>query len=128
MNRIRSGAAALARHLVAASLLCVMVLLPFPVPAQGIFVPSRTPPAPLGGGMVTGQITGLVGPTLQITLRSGRTMTINLRTARAHDLVPPIYLGEFVQVQGKITGPGAMTAAAVMRAKSAPAAWFPDTP
>jgi hypothetical protein len=85
-------------------------------------------PPPLGGARVTGQITGLVGSNLQLSLRSGRTVTVNLRSAQAHDLVPRLYVGEFVQVQGSLTAPAALTAASVMRAKSAPAAWSADIP
>jgi hypothetical protein len=85
-------------------------------------------PAPLGGARVTGQITGLVGSNLQLSLRSGRTVTVNLRSAQAHDLVPRLYVGEFVQVQGSLTAPATLTAASVMRAKSAPAAWSADIP
>jgi hypothetical protein len=86
------------------------------------------PPAPMGGARVTGRVTARVGPTLQITLRSGRTVAVNLRAAQAHDLVPLIYPGEFLQIQGSLTGPGTMNAAAVMRAKSAPSAWPADIP
>jgi hypothetical protein len=77
---------------------------------------------------VTGQITGLVGSALQLKLRSGRTVAVNLHVARAHAMVPMLYAGEFVQVQGTMTGSGRMTAAAVERAKSAPAVWHADIP
>lgn len=108
--------------------LLAVALLSTPVMAQAPYLPSAVAPAPLGGAKVTGQITGIVGPTLQLTLRDGRIMAINLRSARAHSLVPPIYPGEFLQVQGRLTGPATMVASAAMRAKSAPAAWPPDIP
>jgi hypothetical protein len=109
--------------LLAAAAFC----LPFSAGAQAPFIPSRVPPPPMGGAMVTGQISAIVGSNLQLILRNGRSLTVNLRAARAHDLVPPIYQGEFVQVQGTRTADG-LTAAALMRAKSAPAAWPADTP
>jgi hypothetical protein len=55
-------------------------------------------------------------------------VAVNLRVAKAHDLVPQVYPGEFLQIQGSVTGPGTMSAAAVMRAKSAPSAWPADIP
>jgi hypothetical protein len=85
-------------------------------------------PAPMGGARVTGRVTAMVGPTVQITRRDGRTVAVNLRVAKAHDLVPQVYPGEFLQIQGSVTGPGTMSAAAVMRAKSAPSAWPADIP
>ncbi len=82
----------------------------------------------MGGARVTGRVTAMVGPTVQITRRDGRTVAVNLRVAKAHDLVPQVYPGEFLQIQGSVTGPGTMSAAAVMRAKSAPSAWPADIP
>jgi hypothetical protein len=96
--------------------------------AQAPYVPSNIPPAPLGGTRMTGQVASIVGPTLLLMLRNGRTMAINLRIAEARGNVPQIYPGEFLQVLGSPTGQGRMTAAAVMRAKSAPARWSPDIP
>jgi hypothetical protein len=83
-------------------------------------------PAPLGGGRAIGQVTGLTGSTLQLTLRTGRIIVINLRAALASHLVPRIVKGEFLMVQGKPEGAGRMDALAIVRAKSAPAAWPPD--
>jgi hypothetical protein len=111
----------------AAACLCVSVMASQAY-AQAPYVPSNVPPAPLGGMRVTGQAVSIVGPKLQLALRNGRTMAINLRIAEARGNVPQIYAGEFLQVQGRLAGPGKITAAAVMRAKSAPAAWSPDTP
>jgi hypothetical protein len=51
---------------------------------------------------------------------------INLRAALASHLVPRIVKGEFLMVQGKPEGAGRMDALAIVRAKSAPAAWPPD--
>jgi hypothetical protein len=82
----------------------------------------------MGGARVTGRVTAMIGPTVQITRRDGRTVAVNLRAAKARDLVPQVYPGEFLQIQGSVTGPGTMMAAAVMRAKSAPSAWPADIP
>jgi hypothetical protein len=96
--------------------------------AQAPYIPSKMLPAPLGGARATGEVASIAGPTLLLTLRNGHTMAINLRVAEARGNVPQIYPGEFLQVQGRLAGPGKLTAAAVMRAKSAPAAWSPDIP
>jgi hypothetical protein len=109
-----------------AAALAFLLAAPHAVRAQAVFMPSRVPPAPLGGGRVTGRITAIVGATMQLALRNGNTVAINLRAARAHGRIPLIYAGELVEVQGTLTAGRAMTAAAVMRAKSAPAAWSPD--
>jgi hypothetical protein len=116
-----------ARVALAAALLGVSVLASS-AHAQAPYVPSNVLPAPLGGARVTGQVASIVGPTLLLAVRNGRTMAINLRTAEAHGNVPQIYPGEFLQVQGSLAGQGKMVAAAVMRAKSAPARWSPDIP
>jgi len=108
-------------------MLCVSTLASLAY-AQAPYVPSNVLPAPLGGVRVTGRVESLVGPTLLLTLRNGRRMAINLRIAEARGNVPQIYAGEFLQVQGSPAGQGKMTAAAVIRAKSAPAAWSPDIP
>ncbi len=102
----------------------LLALTAFPAPGLA----QSALPAPLGGARVTGQVTGLVGSILQLSLRGGRTITVNLRAAELHDLVPRLYLGEFVQVQGSLTAPATLAAASVMRAKSAPAAWAADIP
>ncbi len=91
-------------------------------------MPSRAPVAPIGGARVTGQVMGLTGSQLQLRLRSGRSVSINIRTAEARGMMPMIYQGEFLQVQGSMAGHGSMTAASVIRAKSAPAVWSPDIP
>jgi hypothetical protein len=96
--------------------------------AQAPYIPSNVRPAPLGGARVTGQVASIVGPTLLLMLRNGRTIAVNLRAAEARGNVPQIYPGEFLQVQGSPNGQGKITAAAVMRAKSAPARWSPDIP
>jgi hypothetical protein len=105
-----------------------LAALAAPACAQALFVPSNLPPAPLGGARVSGQVASIVGPTLLLTLRSGHTMAVNLRVAEARGNVPQIYAGEFLQVQGSTAGTGKLTAVAVIRAKSAPAAWLPDIP
>jgi hypothetical protein len=110
---------------------CVAALLRWRqilVAALLVSTAASAQPAPMGGARVTGRVTAMVGPTLQITRRDGRTVAVNLRAAKAHDLVPQVYPGEFLQIQGSVTGPGTMSAAAVMRAKSAPAAWPADIP
>jgi hypothetical protein len=101
---------------------------PVPGQAQAIFTPSPVPPRPMGGARVTGQVIGLTGSTARLALRHGRTMVIHLRAAMAAHLVPQIYLGEFLVVQGSLAAPTTMNAAAVTRAKSVPAAWVPDIP
>jgi len=111
----------------AALFFCVAALAS-PAFAQAPFVPPTLPPAPLGGARVSGQVASIVGPTILLTLRNGHTMAINLRTAEARGNVPQIYPGEFLLVQGSAAGTGKMTAVAVIRAKSAPAAWPPDIP
>jgi len=111
----------------AAALLGVCGMTPL-AHAQAPYIPSNVLPAPLGGARATGQVASIAGPTLLLTLRNGHTMVINLRVAEARGNVPQIYPGEFLQVQGRLAGPGKVTAAAVMRAKSAPAAWSPDIP
>jgi hypothetical protein len=111
----------------AASLLCVSVMASL-ANAQAPYIPSNVPPAPIGGVRVTGQVASIVGPTLLLMLRNGRILAINLRIAEARGNVPQIYPGEFLQVQGSPTGQGKITAAAVMRAKSAPARWSLDIP
>ncbi len=80
----------------------------------------------LGRRQGIGQVTGLTGSTLQLTLRTGRIIVINLRAALASHLVPRIVKGEFLMVQGKPEGAGRMDALAIVRAKSAPVAWPPD--
>jgi hypothetical protein len=125
-NRFRSDA--IARQAGLALALCVAAALPVAARAEPVIVPSSKPPAPLGGAMVTGQVEGLAGSALQLRLRNGRTVAINLHVARSHAMVPMLYEGEFVQVQGTMTSPGKMTAAVVERAKSAPAVWHPDIP
>jgi len=115
------------RVALAAALPCLFAMASL-AEAQAPYIPVTAPPAPLGGARVTGQAASIVGPTLLLALRNGRTMAINLRIAEAHGNVPQIYAGEFLQVQGSLGEPGKMTAAAVMRAKSAPAAWAPDIP
>jgi hypothetical protein len=106
----------------------VIATLPFSAHGPAALAAELKLPPPLGGARVTGQVMGLVGSALQLKLRSGRTVAINLHAARAHAMVPMLYAGEFVQVQGTMTGHGTMTAAAVERAKSAPAVWYPDIP
>ncbi len=115
--RVRLGAALLSAFVMASL-----------ASAQTPYIPSNLPPAPLGGARVTGQVASIVGPTLLLTLRNGRTMAVNLRIAEARGNVPQFYPGEFLQVQGSPNGQGKMTAAAVIRAKSAPARWSPDIP
>jgi len=110
------------------AVLCCLAALASAAHAQAPFVPSNLPPAPLGGARVSGQVASIVGPTLLLRLRNGHTMSINLRSAEAHGNVPQIYPGEYLQVQGSAAGTGKMTAAAVVRAKAAPAAWPPDIP
>ncbi len=91
-------------------------------------MPSRAPVAPIGGARVTGQVTGLTGSELRLMLRSGRSVSINIRTAEARGMVPMIYKGEFLQVQGSMAGQSSMTAASVIRAKASPSVWSPDIP
>jgi len=122
MNTYVSAAAFLERRKILVAALLVFSVLPLAGRAQS------AAPAPMGGARVTGRVTGMVGPTVQITRRDGRTVAVNLRVAKAHDLVPQVYPGEFLQIQGSMTGAGTMTAAAVMRAKSAPSAWPADIP
>jgi hypothetical protein len=43
-------------------------------------------------------------------------------------MVPMIYKGEFLQVQGSMAGQSSMTAASVIRAKASPSVWSPDIP
>jgi hypothetical protein len=93
--------------------------------AQAVFGP---PPAPLGGTRVTGQVAAVKATSLLLTMRSGRSLTIDLRDARASHMVPPVHAGEFVQVQGTPAGAGSMKAAAVAHATSAQSAWAPDVP
>jgi hypothetical protein len=124
----RFCAATIVRQAVLTVALGMAATLPVSARAEHIIVPSSKLPAPLGGAMVTGQIKGLVGSALQIKLRNGRTVAINLHAARAHAMVPMLYQGEFVQVQGTMTGQGKMTATVVERAKSAPAVWHADIP
>jgi len=97
-----------------------------PALAEGAFAPATALPPPLGGSMVTGEVTGLDKTFLRLALRNGQAVVVDFRTAAANHLVPPLYMGEFIQVQGNLTGAGTMTAAAVARAKSAPATWSPD--
>jgi hypothetical protein len=103
-----------------------MFAAPLAARAQAVFVPPAVAPAPLGGARVTGKITAIAGPTIQLALRNGGTMAINLRVARSRGKVPMIYAGELVEVQGTLGAGRTITAAAVMRAKSVPAAWSPD--
>lgn len=104
----------------------LLLAAPVAVRAQAVFVPSRTAPVPLGGARLTGEITAIVGPTIRLALRNGSTVTINLRAARSRGKIPVIYAGELIEVQGTLTTGRTMVAAAVMRAKSAPAAWSAD--
>jgi len=128
MRIFRSSVISVARRVRAGTAIFLIATSSLPAVAEAILIPSAAPVAPLGGARVTGEITGIIGSGIQLKLRTGRTMAINLRTAKAHDLVPQLYAGELVQVQGHLTSHTAMVAAAVMRAKSAPAAWSPDIP
>jgi hypothetical protein len=128
MRTIRAFAFSMARRMSAAAVLFLSTSQPFPAVAEAVFVPPHVTVAPIGGARVTGQVMGLTGSELQLRLRSGRSVSVNIRTAEAHGNMPMIYKGEFLQIQGSMAGHGSMTAASVIRAKSAPAAWSPDIP
>ena len=101
------------------------VATPTVVRAQ-VFVPSAARPAPLGGAMATGRVAAVQGTSVLLQLRTGDTLTIDLRGAQAHHLAVTIYLGEFLQVQGELIGAGILSALSVSRAKAAPSAWSAD--
>ncbi len=119
---------ALPNWLFATATLVLAAALPVAAGAQAPYIPPSAPPAPLGGARVTGEATSINGNTLELTLRGGQTIQVDLSGARATSSVPPIYPGEFLQVQGKLVGTSVLTAVAVTHAKSAPAAWSPDVP
>jgi hypothetical protein len=89
--------------------------------------PAPTANAPLGGARITGKVTVYTGTALQLELRDGRSVTVDLNAAQQHHLLGPIVVGEFLVVQGSLSG-GLMNAVAAFRAKSNPNAWMSDIP
>jgi hypothetical protein len=95
--------------------------------ADQIFVPPPVADAPLGGARVTGQVTAITGSTLQLALRGNRTISVDLTSVRENHKVGPIMVGEFLQVQGRLSG-ATLNAMAAVRSKSEPSVWAPDIP
>jgi len=115
------------RWIFMSALACWMISVPFIVNADPVYVPPSTTAAPLGGAQVTGQVTSYTGTAAQLALRNGKSITVDLNTAQKNHLAVPIYVDEFLLVQGSLSG-GLMTAVSVSRAKSNPNAWMPDVP
>ena len=115
------------RGLSMVAMACCVIGLPVTAVADPVFVPSATPTAPLGGARVSGEVTAINATTAQLALRDGRSITVNLKAAQANHLVGVILVGDFVVVQGSLSG-GLLTAISAHRAKSNPDAWMPDIP
>jgi hypothetical protein len=73
--------------------------------------------APPGGARVTGKVTASTGTAIQLELRDGSSVTIDLIAAQEKHLIGRIIVGEFLVVQGSLSG-GLMTAVAAYRASS----------
>ncbi len=106
---------------------CGLLVLPLIAGAGDVIIPASAAAAPLGGARVTGKVTVYTGTAVQLTLRDGRSVTVDLNSAQQHHLLGQIVVGEFLVVQGSLSG-GLMTAVSAFRAKSNPNAWMPDIP
>ena len=116
-----------ARRVFKVGLACWLFAVPWMATADEVFIPASTPAAPLGGARVTGKVTQNTGTAVQLELRDGRSITVDFNAAQQHHLLGRIVVGEFLVVQGSLSG-GVMTAVAASRAKSNPNAWMPDIP
>jgi len=106
---------------------CYLLAVPLLAGADEVIIPGPAAASPLGGARITGKVTVHTGTAVQLELRDGRSITVDLNAAQQNHLVGQIFVGEFLVVQGNLSG-GLMTAVAASRAKSNPDAWMPDIP
>ena len=97
-------------------------------PPAGAPAPHRyTLPPPLGGSRASGKILRVQGVDLDLSLRSGAVLEVDLTQAITNHLAAIPYVGEFVQVEGQLSSQGRFQAQSIRRIKGAPASWEPDT-
>jgi hypothetical protein len=115
------------RRVLQVGVACCLIAAPMMSGADEVSIPVPATSVPLGGARVTGKVTVNTGASVQIELRDGRSVTVDLNAARKNHLIAPVFVGEFLVVQGSLSG-ALMTAVSASRAKSNPAAWMPDIP
>jgi hypothetical protein len=110
-----------------AAIACGMIGLPLAAAADEIYIPPTNPTVPAGGAMVTGEVTAINATAIRLALRDGQSIAVDLSAAQQKHLVGVVFVGEFLTIQGSLSG-GQMTAVSAYRAKSNPDAWMPDIP
>ncbi len=77
------------------------------------------------GPRIFGTVTSVTGDQIDVQLRSGKTVSVDLADARKNFLALTPNVGENVEVRGSIGSGGSLTATSMVRAKTPPT-WGPD--
>jgi hypothetical protein len=115
------------RRVLVLAVSCTLLAVSLMVGADEVSIPIPGESTPLGGARLTGKVTVYTGTAVQLELRDGRSVTVDLNAAQKNHLLGTVVVGEFLLVQGTLSG-NFMTAVSASRAKSNPNAWMPDIP
>lgn len=101
---------------------------PFPFPRfqAKLLVPPPRPPRKIAGQIFWGTIRKANGRHIEVALRTGRLLKVDLAQAMKAGMAVDPVLGRHISVVGRLNGKGILQATSMQRAKG-PASWGPDS-